>query len=154
LGLLAAISRCPVASEATENQRSPLVEAGAACLVQVTPASADVQMSDPTATRFCPLASEAADFQTVLWAGPLGVRSVQVTPESVDVQMSPLTCVAPSPQPSPPTKDSAIRIVPFELEASDTHVWQCAGPEPVRSVQVAPELVDVQMSPAKAPATR
>jgi hypothetical protein len=44
LGLLAAISRCPVASEATENQRSPLVEAGAACLVQETPASADVQM--------------------------------------------------------------------------------------------------------------
>ena len=38
-------------------------------------------------------------------------------------------------------------FVPVELEAIDVQTWSWAGPESVWSVQVAPELDEVQMSP-------
>lgn len=84
-------------SDATEDHPRPDAAVPVVRLVQVTPASADVQMSPPsydTATRLEPLESDATpDHSCVDPAAPV-VLFVQVTPALDDVQMLPLQAAA------------------------------------------------------------
>jgi hypothetical protein len=122
--------------------------------VQVTPPSVELQMSpslpmtsSSTATRFVPVESDATEFQTWLLAGPEGVWSFHVKPALVEVHMS-------------PASTTATRRSPVESDATDAQPQPpipfggpCAGPEEVRSVQVTPPSVEVQMSPPFVAAT-
>jgi hypothetical protein len=133
-------TRCaPVESEATPVQSRIARNVPAVVFVQVTPESLDVQRSPPVerstpfrlaATRWVPSELDATEAHAY---APLFVACwVQVTPELLDVQI---------PEPT------AINLVPVASEATDIHVRLWAAPDAVWSVQVAPESLDVQMSP-------
>jgi hypothetical protein len=112
---LATTRRVPVAFDATETH-SPAT-AGVVCWVHVRPASAEVQMLEPTATSFFPVESEATEKKLASGPAPEGVRGLQVAPESGEVQRMPMW---PLPETAGPPPEMATRFVPLESEARET----------------------------------
>jgi hypothetical protein len=107
-------------------------------LVHIAPASDDVHMSEAARARWLPLWSETT---TVEVANPPTVVSLlHVAPASLEVQTSPPECV-------PHALVTATRLFPLQSDATDRQ----PRPDPevlvVLLVHVAPESVEVQISP-------